>query len=134
MMNFLTYTFYPNPGHAAYSDTGILGLLALCASMIALSSAIKFWRSRLQNASTKKLSRSWSSIGFWFGLVGLVLVVCRVEKIQFLAMRFGWVIWALALLFAIFVQFRLFRMRHYEVMPRVKKGDPRDQYLPGRKR
>lgn len=134
MMPILTYIFYPNPGRVTYGSPEMLALLGLCAGLVVLSFVIKFWRSRLQNASTKKLSRSWSSLCLWFGVVGLVLVVARVEKIQFVAMRFLWVIWVGALLFALYVQFRIFRMKHYEVLPRVGKTDPRDQYLPGKKR
>ena len=134
MMTFLTYLFHPNPEHATYSSPSVIVVLVLCAALIVLSFGISSWRKHLQNAVTKKLSRAWSSTVFWFGIVGLVLAVSRVEKIQFIAMRFLWVLWGVFLLLAIVLQWRLFRMRHYAVLPRVGKTDPRDQYLPGKKR
>ncbi len=134
MMSILTYLFYPNPGRLTYGSTEIVALLAVCGALIVLSFLIRLWRSRTANGMTKKLTRSWSSLTFWFGIVGLVLIVCRVEKIQFLAMRFLWVFWGVFLLLALVMQYRVFRSRHYEVMPRVGKVDPRDQYLPGRKK
>ena len=136
LMNaFLLYVFYPNPGHLTYGSMQVVAILVLCVVLIALSFGINYWRGRVQNSITKKLTRAWSSISFWFGVVGLVLIVARVEKIQFIAMRFLWVLWVAALAFAIFVQYRLFRMRHYEVMPRVMtKEDPRAKYMPGKKR
>lgn len=133
-MNILNYLFYPNPGRLAYSSPAAIAILCACVGLIVLSFAIKFWRARLDNAVTKKLSRSWSSISFWFGIAGLIMAISRIEKIQFVAMRFLWVLWAAALLFALFVQYRIFRMRHYEVLPRVGKTDPRDRYMPGKRR
>ena len=135
MMNFLTYLFSPNPGHLTYGSTQVIALLTLSAGLMLASFAITFWRGRLQNAITKKLSRVWSSLSFWFGIVGLVLTVSRVEKIQFIAMRFLWVLWAILLLLAVFLQYRFFRMRHYEVLPRkAAPDDPRAKYLPGKRK
>jgi uncharacterized membrane protein YdcZ (DUF606 family) len=135
MNDFLLYVFYPNPGQMTYGSPTAIALFALTGGLIVLSFLLRFWRARLHSASTKKLTRAWPSLSFWFGLVGLVLVISRIEKIQFVAMRFMWVLWALALLLAAFVQFKLFRMRHYEVLPRaVTPDDPRARYLPGKKR
>ena len=71
MNNLLLYIFYPNPGHLTYGSTQIVAILILCVGLIALSFGIKYWRTRLQNAITKKLSRAWSSVSFWFGVIGL---------------------------------------------------------------
>ncbi len=134
MKHYLLYFFYPNPGSATYSSTSMMMLLALSFVLIAVSFGIKYWRASLENPITRKLSRSWSMTSFWFGIVGLVLVVARVEQIQFLAMRFVWVLWALALIAYTLFQFRLFRARHYEVLPSVRFNDPRDRYIPQRKK
>ena len=135
MNSFLLYLFYPNPGHLTYGSTQIVVLLAVSVGLVLVSFAIRFWRSRLSNAITKKLTRSWSGTAFWFGIVGLVLIVARVEKIQFLAIRFLWVFWGLFLLIAIVLQYRVYRMRHYEVMPRtIAPEDPKARYLPSKKR
>ena len=135
MYTFLVYLFYPNPGRLTYGSTQIIAGFVLCGGFIVLSFLLRLWRARLTNAITKKLSRAWSSISFWFGLVGLVLIVSRIEKIQFLAMRFLWVIWGVLLVLLIALQYRLFRMRHYEVMPRkIAQDNPGAKYLPNRKR
>lgn len=133
-MFLLTYLFHPNPGQLAYSSPSAIAVLSACAVLVVLSFAVKYWRGRLKNAVTKKLSRAWSSISFWFGVVGLLLTVSRVEKIQFIAMRFLWVLWGMLFLLLIILQWRIFRMRHYAVLPRADVLDPRDRYLPGKKR
>jgi hypothetical protein len=98
---------------------------------VLLSVGIRVWRGRLQNAVTKKLSRTWAAISLWFGITGVVMVVARVESIQFLAMRFLWGVWGVLLLLLVALQWRVFRMRHYQVMPRATaKDDPRAKYLP----
>lgn len=135
MMNLLTYLFYPNPGRVTYGSPEVLIAFAVCGGLLLVALLIRLWRARQINAITKKLSRSWSAVSFWFGIIGLVLIVSRVEKIQFVAMRFLWVIWALALVGLLFLQYRIYRMRHYELMPRTAApDDPRAKYLPGKKR
>ncbi len=135
MMNILTYLFYPNPGHLTYDSTQTLIAFAVCGGLLLVALLIRFWRARQINAITKKLSRSWSAVSFWFGVIGLVLIVSRVEKIQFVAMRFLWVIWAVLLVALVLLQYRIYRMRHYELMPRkVAPDDPRAKYLPGKKK
>lgn len=131
---FLRYWFYPNPGNAAYQTPSMVYLLILCGALIIASILIRFWRSRLTNPVTKKLSRSWGPAAFWFGIVGLVLIVCRVEQIQFLAMRFTWVLWFAVFAVYVIIQIRLFRMRHYEVLPKVRYEDPLEKYLPKKKK
>ncbi len=111
-----------------------MGLLLLCVALVAASFGIRYWRKSLQNPITRKLSRSWASVSFWMGIVGAVLVVARVEEIQFVAMRFMWVVWAAAALFYVYMQWRLFTAKHYEVLPRSRMDDPREKYLPGKKR
>jgi hypothetical protein len=134
MSTFLTFLFASNPRGVEYSSPSMLGLLGLCAAMIVLSFGIRFWRRKQENAVVRKLSRSWSSTIFWFGIVGLVLVVARVEGIQFVAMRFWWVLWAGLLLGYAFLQLRLFRMKYYAVIPTRPQEDPKDRYLPGKRR
>jgi len=58
----------------------------------------------------------------------------RVEQIQFLAMRFLWVLWGALLLAYVVFQILRFRARNYVVLPSVRTDDPRDKYLPGRKK
>ena len=135
MMSFLTFLFSPNPGHLAYGSAQAVTLLCVSAGLILASFLIRYWRVRLVNAVTKKLSRSWSSTAFWFGCIGLVLIVSRIEKIQFLAMRFFWVLWVVLLILVIVIQGRVFRMRHYAVLPRVSRpDDPSAKYLPGKRK
>ena len=129
----LHYVFYPNPGQAHYTSTSMISLLALCGALMLLSFILRFWRRGISNPVTRKLSRSWSSASFWFGIAGAILVVSRVEGIQFLAMRFLWGVWLVAALAYLFFQIRQFRARHYEVLPVEVVLDPRDKYLPKKK-
>lgn len=131
----LSYLFWPNPPAPSYSNPKVIVLLVVCALLLAGSSYLKRWRSRHPNAVTRKLSRSWSTASLWFGLSGVFMTVCRVEGISYLSMRFLWVIWfAVAVLF-IALQWKLFRMRHYEVVPQShKEKDPMEKYLPKKKR
>lgn len=133
-MSFLTYLFWPNPANASYSSPKALVLLIFCALLILGSIAIGQWRKRSRNPITKKLSRSWPSAAFWFGFVGLGLVVARVEQIGYVSMRLWWVVWIGAFAFYLWLQIRLWRARHYEVIPGARTEDPRTQYLPGKKR
>ncbi len=128
------WLFSPLPVRPEYLDTQILALLILCVGLIVAAVILRFWRKNLPGASFKKLSRSWPTAATWFGIIGLILIVARVEGIQYVAMRFWWVVWGLAALAYIFVQLRLFRAKHYEIIPTAQAEDPRDAYLPKAKR
>jgi hypothetical protein len=130
----LTYWFYPNPGSASYSNPKVTLLLISCAALLAASFAVSFWRRKVTNPMTRKLARSWPSALRWFGFIGLLLVVSRVEQIQYLSMRFLWLLWSIAALLFLFVQARLFHLRHYTVVKKEREEDPRDKYLPGKGR
>jgi hypothetical protein len=130
----LRYFFYPNPGNVTYGSPSMIALLALSVGLIVLSFVLRSWRAKLTNPITKKLSRSWSSVSFWFGVTGVVLVVSRVEQIQFFAMRFFWFLWLVSALVYIWFQWRQFRARHYRVLPTMTVDDPRERYLPKRRK
>lgn len=134
MMQFLTYLFWPNPGIVPYDSSKVLIALALSALLMVASVVIGAVRRKSHNAVFKKLSSSWAPASFWFGFCGAILTVSRAEGIQFLSMRFLWVLWAVFLLLYIFFMWRHFRARHYTVMPRQVVNDPRDAYLPKRKK
>ena len=131
MNTFFSYLFYPNPGQMTYGDPAAIWTVVLCGALIALSFGIRLWRKRLQNAMTKKLSKTWSAASLWLGITGILLMVMRVEQIQFFAMRFLWIVWALVGAAYLLIQLRLFRSRHYQILPRVTVADPRARYLPG---
>lgn len=131
----LSYLFWPNPPAPSYSNPKVLFVLIVCALLVTGSFACKRWRNSQKNAVTRKLTRSWSSAAFWFGIVGMFMAVCRVEGISYLSMRFLWVLWLLGAALFIVVQWKLWRMRHYEVLPQEKPAaDPREQYLPKKKK
>lgn len=134
MNAFLTYLFWPNPGNADYTSPKALVLLLVCLAMVLASIILPRWRNRLADAQLKKLSRSWAMAAGWFGWTGLVLVIARVEEIQFVSMRFLWVLWGLILLGYLFVQLKLYRARYYQVIPAQPMIDARAQYLPKRKK
>ena len=131
----LSYLFWPNPPAPAYSSPKVLLVLLLCAFLVAASFGLKRWRNKQSNAVTRKLSRSWSVAALWFGLVGLFMVICRVEGISYLSMRVWWFVWMIAFVLYVVLQIKLFRARHYEVIPQEKREeDDRDKYLPKKKR
>ncbi len=130
----LGYLFYPNPANAHYSSPKAALLLALCLVAIVVSFVLPRVRNAWQNGQLKKLSKSWASACGWFGWTGLVLVVARVEEIQYVSMRFIWVLWGAALAAYVFVQVRSFRSRYYEVLPAASMQDARADYLPKRKK
>ena len=130
MRDFLSYLFWPNPGGWSYGTLSAqmmlgYGLLLLVASVI-----LSRWRHTVRNPRTKLLSRSWASAALWFGVVALVLALSRIEYIQFFAMRFLWVVYALALVLYVVFQVINFRRRHYTVMQTPKVIDEREKYLP----
>ena len=130
MNDILTYIFWPNPGNADYTSPKALVLLVLCVALIIKSFVLPRWRNRLQNTQLKKVSKTWASASGWFGWTGLVLVIARVEEIQYMAMRFLWVLWGAALLGYLFVQYKIYRNRYYEVIPNRPTQDARADYLP----
>lgn len=134
MNSWLSYIFWPNPGNAGYDNPKVIALLVISLLLIAGSFVLGRWRNGLTNQSLKKVSRSWGSSAFWFGFSGFLFTVARVEQIQFLAMRFLWLVWILIAAVYVYVQIRAVRTRTYEVLPRVKKHDARSKYLPTRKR
>lgn len=86
------------------------------------------------NPVTKKLSASWPSALYWFGFSGIFMVICRVEGISFLSMRAFWGVWLVILVAFVVIQAKIFRMRHYEILPREKSVDARERYLPSKKK
>lgn len=134
MNAYLAYWFHLNPGYAQYSSPKSIVLLVLCLALIVGSFAVKRWRAKSRNPMTRKLTGTWPGAMLWFGFLGVFLVVCRVENISFFAMRAWWVIWLVALGVFVYAQYRLYKARHYEVLPQEKKSDPRADYLPKKKR
>lgn len=134
LRSLFVYLFWPNPGNAHYDNPKVQVLLVLCGLLILLSFTIRFWRRGMGNPVLKKLSRSWPTALFWFGVVGVLFIVSRVEGVGFLAMRVWWVLWGAAIALTVGLQIRFFRMRYYEPLTREKIDDPRERYLPRKKK
>lgn len=134
MTELLKYILWPNLGTTTYDNPKVLVLLGIAAGLMVLSFIVRFWRKRVQNSVTRKLSRSWSSASFWFGFVALILAVSRVEGISYVSMRLWWIVWVVMLVVYVFFQVKLFRMRHYEKIATEVLEDPRAKYLPKRKK
>jgi len=132
-MSPIVYFLWPNPGQLPYNDPKIVTFLCLAFGLILLSFVLGSWRRRLSNSVTKRLSRSWSTVSLWFGIIALVLIVSRAEQISYMSMRLWWAIWFFALLMYCFFQVRIFRARYYEKLPRKDIEDPRKKYLPNKK-
>ena len=133
-MRFFSYLFWPRPPQVGYDNPKLLIVLCVTLGLIVLSFALRVWRKRLANAQTKKLSRSWPTAAIWFGVTGLILAVSRAEDISYLSMRFLWVVWAAVFVLYVFIQVRMFRSKHYETIHTERVEDPREKYLPKRKK
>ncbi len=133
-MNIITYFFWPRPDQVGYESSKIVAAISICLLFIVFAFAIKYWRKSLSNSQTRKLSRSWSALFAWFGCIGLVLAVSRAEDISYVSMRVWWLVWGLAALFALFIQAKQFKSRHYNTLPHEKIDDPRMKYLPKKKK
>jgi hypothetical protein len=131
---FFSYWLWPNPAGWQYADGKVQILLVACIVAVILSFFFVVIRSRFLDARARTLSSSWSSALFWFGVVGLVLTVSRVEMIQFLSMRLLWAFFALSLALYILIQMMQFRRRYYSVVQQAHVIDERDKYLPRQKR
>jgi hypothetical protein len=134
LSQFLIYLVWPNPGNVTYGSPKMLALIVFCLALIVAAFVISFWRKKLTNQITKKLSRSWGTACFWFGFSGLILAISRVEQIQYVAMRLWWVVWIVIAVLYILIQVKIFRARHYKVIPSESPMDPRAKYLPKRKK
>ena len=135
MTSFFIFLFEPNPGYAFYTSGRALVLLWTCIALFAAAFVVRTLRGRSRDAIFKKLSRSWSTALLWFACTGVFLVVARVEEMPFLAMRFWWGMWLVALIGFVCIQFRLFRARYYKkIVAKERPKDPRKKYLPGKKR
>jgi hypothetical protein len=130
----LSYLFWPNPPAVPYENPKVIALLGLTVLFFVLSLVLRCWRRGVHNAVTRTLSRSWASACIGFGAASAVLTVARVEQISYVSMRFWWVIWGVALTLYVLLHLRRWRTMHYEVLPREESDDPREKYLPRRKR
>lgn len=133
MSDFLTYLFWPNPGNVYYSSPKVMLVLIVALLMIVGSFALSWWRKNKASAAVRKVSKAWAPSLLWFGLTAVILAVARVEQIQFVAMRFLWVIWGALILVIAYFQVRVYRNRYYEVLPTENVVDPRSKYLPKKK-
>lgn len=130
MSALLSYWFYPRPPATSYENSTVLVLLGFCILLFLGSFGVALFRKRASNPVTKKLMRSWPSLMRWAGASGLILVVARVEDIQFLSMRALWILWILIFASFALLQAWKFRLKHYTILPKEYVEDPRDKYLP----
>lgn len=133
MKAFLSYWVWPNPAGWQYGDLKVQLLIAACVGLFLVGTVIRYWRGRSTNTIAKSLSSGWSVVLHWFAVIALMLVVSRVEQIQFFSMRLLWVVWGAALLIYIVFQVRNFHRKHYIIVEQKQTVDVRDKYLPKRK-
>lgn len=130
----LSSLFDPFPSASDYSDAGLLPFMMVAAALLIASFFLSRWSRANANPVTKKLSKSWPRAAFIFGFIALILVVSRAESIQYIAMPFLWVVWAVLGLLYVTLQYRVFRARHYQVLKIEHVEDPREKYLPKRRK
>lgn len=133
-MPLLSYLFWPNPGNAYYTDPKMVLLLGIGLVLVVASLCLRAWRGGMADHRLKKISASWQSATMWFGCVLLFLVVCRVENIQFLAMRVLVYVWAVVFMLYVLWQLRRFKTKYFQILPRDQAEDARDKYLPKKRR
>lgn len=133
-MGVLSYLFWPNPGGGAYTDPHPLIALTACGLLLLGSLVLRVLRARSLSGSFRRLSQGWARAALWFGVVGLLLTVARAEEIQYVAMRFWWIVFGASAVLYMFMQWRRVQCIWYEVIPSHPVGDPREKYLPHRKR
>lgn len=133
-MDALSYLFWPNPGGAAYDDPNPRMALAICGALLLLSLALRIMRARSHSGSVRRFAQSFDRVALWFGVTGLLLVVARVEEIQYVAMRFWWIVWGGSFILCSVVRLRRLRLLGYEVILSASPPDSREKYLPRRKR
>ncbi len=126
----LSYLFSLTPGPVATTNPVMLLLLILSVVLIVASGILKWWRARA-SAIAKKLSKTWSLVSLIFGLAGFVFAVCRLQGIEVLSMRFLWILWVALLGGYCYLQYRIFKARYYQVLPKEQRPvDLREKYLP----
>ncbi len=133
-MPLFSYLFWPNPANAYYTDPNMVLMLGLGLALVVASFILRAWRGGLADHRLKKLSASWQSAAMWFGGTLIFLVICRVETIQFLAMRALVFLWAIALVAYILWQLKRFKSQYFQIVPRDRIDDARDKYLPKKRR
>lgn len=133
-MSFLSYLFWPNPPLLSYGDLRVILLLGACVLITVVPLLLTVFLGRGGGSFLRKATQSWGKAGWSFGLTGLLFTLSRVEGIQYLSMRFLWVLWSAALGIFVFFQVRAWRLWHYEVLPQLPLENPLSKYLPKRKR
>lgn len=123
--------FDAHPQALAYADPSVAAQLVAAVAMIAAAQVLR--RVRF-SAGRRGVTRTWPPSLLVFGVAGAVLAVARAEAIAWLAMPLWSALWAgLAALLAV-LQAAVWRRRTYTVVPVAKQTDPRDAYLPGKRR
>ena len=132
-MWFFSYLFWPNPGIVAYGDPHPRIAFVVCGLLLLSACAFRVVRARSRCGSFRRLTHSWTRAALWFGGSGIFLTIARTEGIQYLAMRFWWVIWGGSLVVYTVVQCRRARLLWYEILPSSPSQDLREKYLPHKK-
>lgn len=130
----LSYLFWPNPGGATYGDPHPQIAIAVCGALLLLSLTLRILLVRSHAGAVRRFAQSFDGIALWFGVTGLLLVVARVEEIQYLAMRFWWIVWGGSFILCGVLRLRRLRLLGYDVIPSAAPPDLREKYLPRRKR
>lgn len=108
--------------------------LTVCGLLLLLSLVLRVVRARSSSGSFCRLAKSWARAALWFGVGGTFLVIARAEEIQYIAMRFWWIVWGGSAVGYAFLQWRRAQCILYEVIPSAPVRDLREKYLPRAKR
>lgn len=130
----LSYYFSPFPSsNFHYSKL----TLALCLAVLAIGIVLIIVRKKMKKAGQTKWMGKYGSTLIGLGIAALGLLFFRETGVPYLSMRLWWVIWLLWLLFSSFKAIRM-QQKMKKFTPALnlstKKEDPREKYLPKKKR
>lgn len=125
--------FTLQPGSVSYGHP--MAAAILCASLLAFAvGAVVRRRQHSATGYARQGLKAWGTLLFVFGVIGVMLGVSRAENIVFLAMPFLQILWALLLAVSSVIHLSLLRKRSYTILPSARVVDPRDEYLPKKRR
>lgn len=132
--NFLTSTPAPPPAPNAtlgpFAVVGALVALALLVAGIFFYSVKRPQWKRAQPVYYRAANR-FAPVAIWVGLIGLVFLLFRVGRIDFLDMRLWLYLWLLAVIVTIGFFLYWYRAQYPREMARFQKTQRQRQYMPG---
>lgn len=123
--------FALSPAPLGYSSVMSWGLCVAGAVLLLLSSVVR--RMKFPS-SVRGATRTWPALLLAYGVTGILLGVSAAEGVTFFAMPALAALWALLLIVTTVLHALFWKKRSYVIVPQERRPDPRDAYLPGKRR